>query len=77
VNGARRRTIQAGEQIQQGGFAGAGAAQQREKFSRANFERNLVDGMDDGVAQFVLTRSLLCTDLRGGESLRGHRGVYT
>ena len=50
VDGSRSGAVQPREQIEEGGFAGAGAAQQGQKFARPNIERDIVHGGDDRFA---------------------------
>ena len=50
VNGAGGGAVETGEQIQERGFSGTGAAEQSEKFAGADFEGEVVDGGDDSFA---------------------------
>jgi len=68
VDGAGGGAIEAGQEIEEGGLAGAGAAEKSDKFAGADFERDVVDGGDDGVAESVVAGDVLGVDewARGG-----------
>jgi len=62
--------VEAGDEIEQRGFSGTGAAEQSEKFACRNHERDLVDGVDDGFAHDVVAGNGSKAD--GGRKL-GHK----
>ena len=68
---ARAGAVQAGDEIEQRGFSGAGAAEEGEEFAVRDGERNVVDGADDGFAHDVLAGNLVELDCR---FLVGHKG---
>src|SRR6266566_4146122 len=63
-------TVEAGDEIEQRGFSGTGAAEQGEEFTRWNRERDIVDGADDGFAHEVVAGNGFKAD--GGRKL-GHK----
>ena len=70
---ARGRTIKPCNQIQHRRLAGAGAPEQRDEFSAANFERNAVDRANHRFAHAVVPAEIFAADrdrAADGRSLR-------
>src|ERR1700680_4667590 len=57
VNRTGGGPVQAGHEIQQGGFARAGTAEESEEFTAGDFERKVVYRADGGFAQAVFARN--------------------
>ena len=70
VDGAGGGAVESGQEIEKGGLAGAGAAKEGDEFSGADFERDIVDGGDGGVAEVVVAGDVLGLD--EGSSCGGH-----
>ena len=62
VDGAGGGTVESGQEIEEGGLAGAGAAEERDEFALADFEGDVVDGGDGGVAEMVVAGDVLGLD---------------
>jgi len=62
VDGAGGGAVESGQEIEKGGFAGAGAAEKGDEFAGADFERDVVDGGDGGVAEMVVAGDVLGLD---------------
>src|SRR5947207_12775909 len=61
-DGARVRTIQAGNQVHQRGFAGAGSTQQGRKIALADSQRDAIHSPNSGVSKPVMTDQGFCPD---------------
>ena len=66
VDGTGGGAVESGQEIEQGGFAGAGTAEQGDEFALADFEGDVVDGGDGGVAEVIVARDVLGLDQGGG-----------
>jgi len=64
-------TVEAGDEVQESGFAGAGRAEEREEFVVGDGEREFVDGVDGGFAHDVVAGDAVELDGGGGG---GHGG---
>src|SRR6266478_7454986 len=64
MNRARSWPVEPSHKIQQRGFAGAGTAEQGQKFAVRNGERNVVHGADARLAHYVVARYMV--DLNSG-----------
>ena len=71
VDCAGGRAVETGHEIEQSGFAGAGAAKKGDKVAGADVQRNIVDSADGGGAESIVTRDAI--ELDGGRAgMRGH-----
>src|ERR1700693_4746334 len=64
MNRAESGGVEPSHKIQQSGFAGAGTAEQRQKFAGRNGERNVVHGANTRFAHYVMARHMI--DLNRG-----------
>ena len=62
VDGAGGGAVKSGQEIEKGGLAGAGAAEKCDEFGGADFERDVVDGGDGGVAELIVAGDVLSLD---------------
>ena len=62
VDGACGGAVQSGHEIEQGGLAGPGAAEEGEEFTGSDFEREVVDGTDGGFAEAVVAGDVIYMD---------------
>ena len=62
VDGAGCGTIESGQEIEKGGLAGAGAAEEGDEFAGADFEGDVVDCGDGGVAELIVAGDVLSLD---------------
>ena len=72
VDGAGGGAVESGQEIEKGGLAGAGAAEKGDEFALADFEGDVVDGGDGGVAEVVVAGDVLGLDEGVGRRLGGH-----
>jgi hypothetical protein len=56
--------VEPGEEIEEGGLAGTGAAEKGDEFAGSDFEGDVVDGGDGGVAELVVAGDVLSLDER-------------
>ena len=69
VDGAGGGAVESGQEIEEGGLAGAGGAEEGDEFALADFEGDVVDGGDGGVAEVIVAGNILGLD---EGSSRGH-----
>ncbi len=62
VDSSRRGTVKPSQEIQKGGLARPRATEERDEFAGADFERDVVDGGDGGVAEMVVAGDVLGLD---------------
>jgi len=72
-DGAGGGTVESGDEVKQSGFAGAGGAEEREKFAFGDGEGDFVDGADGGFAHGVVAGDTI--ELDGGSGSGHERGV--
>ena len=71
---SRRRAIEPRDQIQHRRFAGPGTAEERDKFSGANLERDAIDRADYGFAHAVVAAKIFTANGDGTAPSRHWRG---
>ncbi len=62
VNSTGSGAIESGQEIEKGGLTGAGAPEEGDEFAGADFEGDVVDGRNGGVAETVVARDVLGLD---------------
>lgn len=62
ADGAGSGAIEAGHEVEKGGFAGAGAAEEGQEITALNGEGDVVDGADDGSAEGVVPGNVVEVD---------------
>jgi hypothetical protein len=73
-DGAGGGAVESGDEIEEGGFAGAGGAEEGEEFILRDAEGDFVDGADGGCAHGVVTGDAVELDGGGGG---GHGGCQS
>ena len=71
---SRGRTIESCNQIQHGRFAGAGTAEERDKLSGVNLERDAIDRADQSLAHAVMAAKIFTADRNGATRGRDYEG---